>query len=52
MLKHIFRLCGAPPFSSKDEDSLYEIIKNADVQHSDNPKWQSVSEQGKVAISM
>ena len=42
------RLSGSPPFQSKDEDGLYEIIKTVDVSklYSDKAIWKSVTDEG------
>lgn len=40
------RLCGNPPFRSKDEDSLYELIKKGYVDFETDEKWTKVSEEG------
>ena len=42
----ICRICGAPPFRSKDEDTLYSIIKKAEVDFDDDA-WKDVSENGR-----
>ena len=48
LIYYFCRLCGSPPFQSKDEDGLYEIIKTADVTnlYADKPIWQSISDEG------
>ena len=42
------RLCGIPPFQSKDEDSLYEIIKTVDVRqlYAEKAIWKNISDEG------
>ena len=43
------RLCGIPPFQSKDEDGLYEIIKTVDVRkiYGEKAVWKNISDEGK-----
>ncbi|CAH1800245.1 unnamed protein product, partial [Owenia fusiformis] len=42
-------LVGSPPFKSKDEDSLYELIKKGDMDFS-SPLWASISKGAKDCI--
>ena len=47
------RLSGTPPFHSRDEDKLYEIIKAANLNDSmsENPVWKSISKEGESILS-
>ena len=43
------RLSGSAPFKSKDEDSLYDLIKKGELDFSDEV-WSSISSNGKPAV--
>lgn len=43
---YCFRLSGTPPFKSKDEDSLYDLIKRGELDFSDE-FWATVSVNGR-----
>ena len=45
-----FRFCGNMPFKSKDEDTLYDLIKKGDLDFSDEV-WNEVSSQGTLCLS-
>jgi len=45
----LFRICGYPPFRAKEEEVLYDSIKRAEVDFSDE-KWEEVSEDAKMCI--
>ena len=47
-----FRLCGLPPFQSKDEDLLYEVIKKVEIdeQFESLEIWSTISEEGECGI--
>jgi hypothetical protein len=40
------RLCGNPPFQAKDEETLYELIKQGYVEFTPDKIWNQVSAQG------
>ncbi|XP_076445790.1 myosin light chain kinase A-like [Babylonia areolata] len=42
-------ICGYPPFRAKDEASLYDLIREANVQY-DDQVWPSISEECKNCI--
>lgn len=44
-LEMFHRFCGYYPFRSKDDDSLYDIIKKGDIDFSDD-MWNEVSDEG------
>lgn len=41
----VLRLSGSPPFKSKDEDSLYDLIKKGELDYSDEI-WTTISDNG------
>lgn len=45
-------LCGQPPFVSKDEEKLYDIIKTADISKhfEENEIWQGISKEAKDCV--
>ena len=46
-----FRFCGNMPFKSKDEDTLYDLIKKGELDFSDEV-WNEVSSQGMLCLSI
>ncbi|KAH3726798.1 hypothetical protein DPMN_052668 [Dreissena polymorpha] len=44
------RFCGVPPFRSKDEENLYELIKKGDLDFTSSDVWEEVSDEGNVEL--
>ncbi|XP_052243873.1 serine/threonine-protein kinase 33-like [Dreissena polymorpha] len=42
--------CGVPPFRSKDEENLYELIKKGDLDFTSSDVWEEVSDEAKDCI--
>lgn len=42
-------LCGSPPFRSKDEDTLYDMIKRGEIDFS-GEVWKGISEEAQDCI--
>ena len=51
MCLSVFRFCGNMPFKSKDEDTLYDLIKKGELDFSDEV-WNEVSSQGTLCLSI
>ncbi|XP_052811117.1 serine/threonine-protein kinase 33-like [Mya arenaria] len=43
--------CGNPPFRSKDEESLYDLIKKGEIDFESSDLWKEVSSEAKSCIS-